>query len=111
MARSFDDRFVRDTRPEPVSPLATVAALADLTGDTRVRWRHGLAPRLAEHDGRISILLGNRSVSLPDEASEAVRRLATGERARVAELPGLDADSAIVVARRLLREAVLVVAP
>ena len=41
--------------------------------------------------------------------SKAVRALLDGERLRVADLPDLDDDDAMSLARRLVREAVVVV--
>ena len=51
------------------------------------------------------------TVTLPIAADAAVRRLLDGDPVRVGDLPELDSESALVVARRLLREAVVVVAP
>ncbi|WP_378145507.1 cupin domain-containing protein [Cnuibacter sp. UC19_7] len=111
VADALASRLADSTRPEPVSPLATVDALTRLDGRTRVRWRSGLRARLVESDGRVSIRAREVSLSLPGEAAEALRRLATGDPIAVADLPGLDPESAVVVAKRLLREAVLVLAP
>lgn len=103
-------RFVQDTRPEPVSPLSTVAAMETLDADTCVRWRNGLQASLQRDAERVRIVLGGRTIALPVEAAPAVERLSAGEPVLVGDLPDLDLDSAVVVARRLLREAVLVVA-
>lgn len=111
VAEALASELADATRPEPVSPLATVDAIARLDGRTLVRWRAGLRARLEDSDGRISIRSREGSLSLPAEAADAVRRLASGDPIAVADLPGLDPESAVVVARRLLREAVLVLAP
>ncbi|MCS5499415.1 cupin domain-containing protein [Cnuibacter physcomitrellae] len=111
VADALAAQLAETTRPEPVSPLATVDAIALLDGRTRVRWRAGLRARLEESDGRISIRSREGSLSLPAEAADALHRLAAGGPIAVADLPGLDPESAVVVARRLLREAVLVLAP
>jgi len=49
-----------------------------------------------------------KTVSLPVEAEQAVRRLATGDPVTAGELPGLDTESAVVVVRRLVREGFVV---
>jgi ribosomal protein L16 Arg81 hydroxylase len=96
-------------RPEPVHPLATVTALGALGSHTVVAWRPGLDRSVTTNATHVVIRLSGRSVSLPVEATPAVRALAAGEPLRVGDLPGLDAQSAIVVVRRLVREAILTV--
>ncbi len=103
-------RFAAATRPEPVSPLATVDVIAALDTASRVRWRGSLhASVLLSPDGEtVRIRTAAKTVSLPAEAESAVRRLHEGGELSLAELPGLDPTSAVVVARRLLREGILV---
>ncbi|HEY4268757.1 MAG TPA: cupin domain-containing protein [Galbitalea sp.] len=101
--------FAGAIRPEPVHPLAVVTALGELSGGTVVAWRRGLARDLTKTGGHVVIAVGARSVSLPIEAAAAVEALASGDPFRVGDLPELDAASAVVVARRLVREAILTV--
>ncbi|PPF79002.1 cupin [Subtercola sp. Z020] len=112
-------RLAADVRPEPVSPLATVEALATLDAATVVRWRRSQRARLEQVPGdagdgpaasadSVRIVAGAKRLSLPAEATTALERLVTGEPIAVGDLPGLDPDSAVVVARRLLREGVVV---
>jgi ribosomal protein L16 Arg81 hydroxylase len=96
-------------RPEPVRPLSVVTAIGALSADTIVAWRRGLASDVVRAGDTVIIRLGNRTISLPAEAAPSVEALAAGEPMRVGDLPGLDAGSAIVVARRLVREAILIV--
>jgi hypothetical protein len=49
-------------------------------------------------------------VALPREAAEAVQALLAGTSLAANALPGLDSASSLVVARRLVREGILVVA-
>lgn len=101
---------VRDTsRPEGVRPLATTDAIQTLSADATVAWRDGLDARIDDGDDTVRIVRRSSTVTLPAEASAAVHALRAGDPIVVAELPGLDVDSAVVVAKRLLREAVLVV--
>ncbi|KRC59283.1 cupin [Agromyces sp. Root81] len=103
-------RFDVDTRAEPVAPLATLEALATLDASTPVRWRGSLPVRVTTIDDRVRIVGRMTTLSLPVEAERAVRRLVTGDLVTAGELPGLDAESAVVVVRRLVREG-FVVAP
>ncbi|MBT2499361.1 cupin-like domain-containing protein [Agromyces sp. ISL-38] len=109
-AAMLSSRFDAATRAEPVAPLATLEALATLDASTPVRWRGSLSVRIATADDRVRIVARTKTLSLPIEAEQAVRRLATGDVVTSGELPGLDAESAVVVVRRLLREG-FVVAP
>ncbi|MCU1412935.1 MAG: cupin [Microbacteriaceae bacterium] len=95
------------TRPQPVSPLATVEALATLDASTRVRWRPGLDERIDSHEGGVSIVFGSKRVTLPVEAAVAIASLREGVHV-AGRLAGLDESSSLVVTKRLLREGVLV---
>ncbi|UAJ78138.1 cupin-like domain-containing protein [Leifsonia sp. ZF2019] len=101
----------RDSPPGPVRPLATVAASDRLDGMTVVAARSGLRPEHTVEVETVTIRLAGRTVALPIAARAAVERLLDGSPVRVGELPGLDPESAVVVARRLLREGVVVIAP
>jgi hypothetical protein len=96
-------------RPEPVHPLAVVTALTELSSDTVVAWRRGLTHSVRTTMTHVIVALPTRSVSLPLKATPAIVALSAGEPIRVGDLPALDEESAIVVARRLVREAVLTV--
>ena len=103
-ASTLARRFEGDIRAEPLRPLATLEALASLDASTTVRWRGSLRTRIETVDDRVRIVSRTKSLSLPIEAEAAVRRLAAGAPIAVGGLPGLDAESAVVVARRLVRE-------
>ncbi|WBB81151.1 cupin-like domain-containing protein [Micromonospora sp. WMMD882] len=96
-------------RPAPIRPLAQAAALRELTVDMALTARPGLRWQLVDdRPGRVILRLFDRTVDLPAVCGEAVRALLTGAVSRVGDLPGLDDDDRLVVARRLLREAVVV---
>jgi lysine-specific demethylase/histidyl-hydroxylase NO66 len=103
-------RFDAATRAEPLAPLATLEALATLDASTRVRWRASLPVHIETVEDRVRIVARTKTLSLPSEAEEAVRRLAAGDLVTAGELPGLDRESAVVVVRRLVSEG-FVVAP
>lgn len=103
-------RRVRDsTRPEPIAPLAAVNSAASLHEATVVSLRHGLDGRVVAAGSQVALVLPGKTITLPAEAREALAGVLTGGTVRAGDLPGLDAASALVVARRLVREGVLVV--
>jgi hypothetical protein len=110
VSRRLAARFAEATRPEPLAPLATVDAIAALGPSSTVRWRGSLAARIDSAGDRVRIVTPTKTVTLPLEAEATVRRLHADGAAPVAlaNFPGLDLDDAIVVARRLLREGILV---
>ncbi|MER5333689.1 cupin domain-containing protein [Micromonospora sp. NPDC002717] len=96
-------------RPAPIRPLAQAAALAALDADTRLAPRPGLRWQLAPQGDRVALCLFDRTITLPTSCAPAVRALLAGEATRVGDLPGLDDDAdRVTLARRLLREAVVV---
>jgi len=100
-------RFADRTRPVAVRPLASLAA-AEQAATTAVRWRHGLVATVRRQDGRVHLVLSDRTISLPDVCADAIAALYAGLVADAGALPGLDAADGEVVIRRLLREAVVV---
>lgn len=108
VSRSLAARFAATTRPEPVSPLATIDAISALGAASAVRWRGSLPARIDSDGARVRIVTPTKTVALPGEAEAAVRRLHFGGNVTLAELPGLDIDDAVVVVSRLLREGILV---
>jgi bifunctional lysine-specific demethylase and histidyl-hydroxylase NO66 len=96
-------------RPAPIRPLAQAAALAGLDADTVLSARGGLRWRIsATTHGRITLQLPDRTLTVPSICEPAIRALLAGPGIRVGDLPGLDADDRLTLARRLLREAVAV---
>jgi len=101
-------RLGRAAPPEPVGLLASAAALAALGPGTALRPRRGTGVRLAPGDP-VALQLPGKRVELPASTLEALRVLLAGP-CTVSQLAvgGLDADDAVVLARRMLREGVLV---
>ncbi|MDG4831200.1 cupin domain-containing protein [Solwaraspora sp. WMMD1047] len=103
-------------RPAPLRPLAQAAAIAALTPQSRLVPRGGLRWQLVPEPGggpdaapRVTLRLFDRTISLPGQCALAVRAFLSGGVTRVGDLPGLDTDDdRLVLARRLLREAVAV---
>ena len=117
-------RLARAVPVEPLGLLAQGAALRDLTSATALRPRAGLATELRDDGKRVVLALADREIALPVVAAAGLRRLLTG-RCTPADLEqavpdqdgpeqdgpeqdGLDGQGALVLARRMLREGVVV---
>jgi hypothetical protein len=100
--------LMQRTRPEPIGPLAQLAAADALASDTGLRLRGALRVRLVPGGERVKLVLLDRTIDLPAETSEALEVVVGGRRFTPAELPGLQPDEQLTLARRLLREGVLV---
>jgi hypothetical protein len=108
VARRVDTDLMRRTRPEPIGPLAQLAAADALTPSTPLRPRADLRARLETGDGGVRLVLLDRTITLPSGAADAIKTMLAGSSFTPAELPGLAGDEALTLARRLLREGVLV---
>ena len=108
VARRVADRLTADTRPEPVAPLAQLAAAAGAGPDTAFRLRAALRVRMDEGAAQLRLTLLDRTLTLPAAAAAAVKAVLVGEPLTPAELPGLDPHEQLVLARRLLREGLVV---
>jgi bifunctional lysine-specific demethylase and histidyl-hydroxylase NO66 len=75
---------------------------------TPVRPRAVPGTQLLVDDGRVSVVLGDRTVRLPDRVEGAVRAFLSGSVTRVADLAGeLDGSGRVTLVRRLVREGLL----
>ncbi|MFF3852503.1 cupin domain-containing protein [Micromonospora sp. NPDC002575] len=110
VAARLRERAWPAARPAPIRPLAQAAALAAVDADTRLAPRPGLRWRLdPTGDDKVALRLFDRVLTLPAGCAPALRALLTGAVSRVGDLPGLDDDAdRVVLARRLLREAIAV---
>ena len=102
-------RLRRSVPTEPLGLLAQTAATRDLTASTALRPRRGLPVSTRVEGERVLLDLPGRQVALPALAEPALRRL-LGGAATPADLllGGLDQPGALVLARRMLREGVVV---
>jgi ribosomal protein L16 Arg81 hydroxylase len=101
--------FGRARRSEPVHPLAAMDAARTMTADTVIGLRAGIRATTSKTSESAVLRAGSRSITFPFEAGDALDAICSESVLRVGDLSGLDADSALVVARRLVREAILVV--
>jgi ribosomal protein L16 Arg81 hydroxylase len=95
--------------PEPVRLLAQAAAARDVGLDTPLRPREGLRAPVEVGDSSAVLRLPQATVTLPAAAAPALERLLAGP-CTPADLTAhdLDEDSALVLARRMLREGAVV---
>nr|WP_221379417.1 cupin domain-containing protein [Actinoplanes polyasparticus] len=96
-------------RPEPVSPLAQLDFAAGLDAGDEIRVREGLRWSLAD-DGpeHVVLRLVGRTIRFPSYCAPALRVALAGEPLPVGDLPLDDDADRLVLARRLLNEALVV---
>jgi bifunctional lysine-specific demethylase and histidyl-hydroxylase NO66 len=94
-------------------PSSLSGALIDLTRlpaldlAARVRRRKDAVLSLQPDGDRVALRLGDRAVRMPAWVEPSVRFLADGADHVVGDIPGLDPDGRLVLARRLVREGLL----
>ncbi|CCQ16370.1 Cupin 4 family protein [Rhodococcus sp. AW25M09] len=108
LADRVADRYDDLVRPAPVRPLQSVAAMGALRGEDSIRLRAGVIARIVRGTDGVSIVLRNKTVTMPTQCADALEQIARGTPCRLDSLPGLDTDDALVIARRLIREGIAV---
>jgi hypothetical protein len=102
-------RLGRSVPAEPLGLLAQTEATRDLGGTTPLRPRRGLTTSLRVDADQLVLTLPGRRVALPAFVEPALLRLLHGPSTPDdLVLGGLDRPGAIVLARRMLREGVVV---
>jgi ribosomal protein L16 Arg81 hydroxylase len=103
-------RFWPADRPAPIRPLAQAAFVSTLDADSVVTVRPGLRWRLVPVGAdRVQLHTFDRTLTMPAGCAPALRWLLGGKPRRVGDAPGFDEPAdALVLARRLLREAILI---
>jgi bifunctional lysine-specific demethylase and histidyl-hydroxylase NO66 len=102
----------RHRPPDLRGQLRELVDLDSIDDRTWVTRRAGLDPHLVEEDDRLVVVLPDRRLELPVAAGPVVAGLLDGASHRVDELADrLDADSRLVLVRRLVREGALVTTP
>jgi len=108
VAGRLADELAGSTRPQPIEPMAQLAALAALTPAARFRLRPGLRPRLDHTSEALRVKAVDTAVSVGPQAEAAVRLALSGEPVSADALPGLDGDAALALVRTLVTAAILV---
>jgi lysine-specific demethylase/histidyl-hydroxylase NO66 len=108
IARRVGTSLMRLTRPEPLAPLAQLAAAHTLAQSTELRLRAGLRLRVERDETLLRLVLLDRTIELPPTAAAALKTVLSAVAFTPADLPGLEPAAQLSIARRLLREGVLV---
>ena len=113
IAEKLDLNLMQRTRPEPIGPLIQLAAADALASDTPLRRRRALRLRLVrdtDGDGaaQVKLVQLDRTITLPARMGDALALIVSADAFTPAELPGLDSEDQLVLARRLLSEGVVV---
>jgi hypothetical protein len=108
IAAALQGKLHRLVRPEPVAPLATVSAAAELAAGTVIRLRHGLDAQVTVDAAGVHLKVPGQGLKLPAQCETAIRALARRDRHPAGALPGLDEADSLVVSRRLLRSGIVV---
>ena len=110
VAAAVGDLLMRQTRAEPLAPLAQLSLAGSVGPDTALRLRAGLRVRVARAENAITITLLDKQITLDAETGDALKAVLAGTAFTPAELPGIDPQAQLSLARRLLREGVIVAA-
>ena len=103
-AAAFAERFWRTRRPDLAGQFAQLEGLPTLGPDDLLRRRERSAFRVSVEGDEARVLLGSRELRMPAGCEPGLRFVAEAGTFRARDLPGLDPDSRLVVARRLVRE-------
>ncbi|SEM04351.1 Cupin superfamily protein [Blastococcus sp. DSM 46786] len=110
VADRLRERTWAQVRPEPVAPLAQASAAAALGPGTVLRLRRRLRCSLRnDADGRVTLVGGRRTHSFPGEVRAALTALLDAGELKVGDLPGLDPEDRLTLARRLVTESIATV--
>jgi hypothetical protein len=71
-----------------------------LTPSTPLRLRGGLRTTLSTADGKVTLRVLDKTVTMPGSTESAVKWVLTGIEFTPAQLPGLDATEQMVLARQ-----------
>jgi len=109
LAERLRARSWPSARPAPLSPVAQLDFIERLTPQSRIAVRDGLRWQLVEDGPDHAVLrLVGRTLRFPAYCAPAVRTALGGGVLRVGDLPLDDDADRLVLARRLLREALVV---
>ncbi|WP_313960508.1 JmjC domain-containing protein [Nocardioides sp. zg-1228] len=107
LAAGQAERFVSHRPPRLAGALLDRASLATIDADTRLRRRRGHPCVLVDDGGTVRVLIGDRVVRVPARVRPALEHVAAHAELTPGDLAPLDAESALVLCRRLVREGLL----
>jgi bifunctional lysine-specific demethylase and histidyl-hydroxylase NO66 len=107
-ARTMVRKFLTSRPSRLTGSLEGLLALDRLTDDSVLRRRPQSILHVEVEGGRLFAYLGDRELSMPAATEGAMRLVVDRKELRVRDFsPWLDAESRLVLARRLIREGVL----
>ncbi|HKY15840.1 MAG TPA: cupin domain-containing protein [Microthrixaceae bacterium] len=104
IAERVYQRLRRARVSTPRTSLATTLRLDEIGPTTRLAATGASAGRLRVSDDVVELLLADRTLTFPEGVAPALELIMGKPQFSVDELPDLDADSQLVLARRLVRE-------
>ncbi|WP_307861610.1 JmjC domain-containing protein [Nocardioides xinjiangensis] len=111
LAAGQAEAFLSGRPPRVAGALLDRDALTTgITADTALRRRSGHPCVLLDDGDAVRVLIGDRVLRIPSRVRPALEHVATHTRLTPGELPSTDAESAVVLCRRLVREGLLEVA-
>jgi hypothetical protein len=106
--KKLAEDFVSSRRPDLAGILQEIEQGTPVARDTRLVARQYLSYRLKEDGNEVTLLFGGSRLTLPAAAAAPLRFALAGASFRVNDLPGRrDEAGKVVLARRLLREGLL----
>ncbi|WP_322920404.1 cupin domain-containing protein [Nocardioides renjunii] len=99
--------FLSSRPPRVAGALLDRAALGTIDADTRLRRRRGHPCELIDDGDSVRVLLGDRVLRVPARVRPALEHVAAHAELSPGVLTMLDAGSALVLCRRLVREGLL----
>jgi len=108
IARRVRADLVRNTRPQPVAPLAQLGALESVTAETPLIVRPDLRSELRRTGDKVTLAFLGTGVTWPGYCGDALAHVVTGSAFTAGELPGLSDEDQLTLVRRLLREGIVV---
>jgi ribosomal protein L16 Arg81 hydroxylase len=108
LAERVARRLLSTTQPILRGQLAQLDLISSIDEATTLRRRRGQNCTIFRTERAVRVLLADRELEMPPIAAQAMEFIADRDRIRVNELhPLLDPESALVLARRLVREGLL----
>jgi lysine-specific demethylase/histidyl-hydroxylase NO66 len=107
IAADRTDAYLTERHPVIDGAFAARLGLDAIDDQTVVRVRPGAVAELRTGEDRLRLLIGDLELRMPGWLEPALRQLLDGDDHRLTDVAGIDADSRLVLIRRLVREGVL----
>lgn len=103
----LETSFSSGRQPVLAGALLDLLDTRRMDAGTPLRRRRGSQCTVRHRDGKLELLLGDRRLTMPLQVEDAVRVAIEADQFSPGELDQLNADSAVVLCRRLVREGLL----